>query len=232
MGSLQPAYVDPDHAATLAWKACDDNGRVIEAWYALMESQRTAKYLYMDVGAGLLLFAATALLLSRYLDISNLQAIRHALSPRRRWHFLLIGIGALAWAWQAVIYSLILGREREYFPWCADSIGIPILGLNLSFIVLFLVSVTGGLLVMRWFGPLPAPLGAWDETRPGASWTISIVTAAFVLGVGVCAISAAMSELFGIIPACIVAVYLAASARAALLNRHNIAVASSAAGDS
>jgi hypothetical protein len=173
----------------------------------------------MDGGAGLFLAAVTISILNSFLQINSLQDFRRALSPTRRWHFMVLGIASLGWAWAGTLAALILGLRQDHYPWCADSVSIPMTGLSAVFFLLAVACAVCGLLLMQWFGPLPASHGAGDRERPTISRTVTIVAALLGAALGVYAVTSAASEYFLLVPTCILAIYLIASARPALLNR-------------
>lgn len=217
--AMSAPYADAAKAERLILDACDSNSRVRPLFGEQLDSLRTTKYALMDAGAALALAAGTCWAFARRLSISRLSHVRRAVTPAHPSHFLIMGLGAIAWAWLASCYGYVLGLERDYYPWCADSLGIPLIGTTVFFALSAVVASAAALVVMRWFGQLPAPLRQWDRDRPSFSWALSIVTAMLVGLLLVIAITAAQSEFFGLIPACVVAAYLLLSTRAALLHQ-------------
>src|SRR5262249_9512627 len=116
-----------------------------------------------------------------------------------------------------IVHSLETDLTRRQFPWCADSIIIPIYGAQLSHILLLNVCSIGGLLVMLAFGRLPASLWQWDPARPRYSWAVTIVLGFLAALIAASMILDATISLPLSTPAPLLAIYLLASTRAALL---------------
>lgn len=137
-------------------------------------------------------------------------------TPAHRVSFIAIGVGVILLTLAGISYGLQTDLRRQYFPSCADSLGIPIAGLMLLAIVLIPVLSLTGAIVTLAFGALPAPLTQWDGHRAGRSWAITILFGVTMLaGVAGATAGAFTSDFVG--PATIVALYLFASTRAALL---------------
>jgi len=174
------------------------------------------RYIWLDLGLGLVTTALLGLLLAAALFFSR-PYDTWLRTPSKRWHFMLPGWAVIAWSYFAVIYSLEKDLERRQFPWCADSIAIPIYGASIvSTALLIVCSIVGALLMWR-FGTLPVPLGQWDRARPRYSWVVTITFGAIAALLTFSVILQATSSMSIANPAALFAVYLAASTRAALL---------------
>jgi hypothetical protein len=174
------------------------------------------RYPWMDLGLGLSTTALAGMLLAAVLYISRPDEpwLR---TPLRRWHFMMAGWAVIAWNYFGVVYSLEKDLERRQFPWCADSIGIPIYGLSFTTTVLLIICTAVGLLLTLGFGALPAPLGQWNHGRPLYSWLVTGMFGALIAVVGIAMILNASISMSIANPAGLLAIYLLASARAALL---------------
>lgn len=173
------------------------------------------RYLWTDVGAGLLATGLTGLVLTilAYCTVPT----RWARTPTDRWHFTIAGWIAIAWVWVTTMYGLHTDAHRSLFPSCADSIGIPIYAMTFSLSIFAIVCTLVGLLLMRFFGTLPVPLGQWDRDRPIRSWIVTFGFIALIcLVIHSMALDAQSSVSIGL-PAGLIAIYLLASTRAALL---------------
>ncbi len=173
-------------------------------------------YLWTDLGAGLMATGLTGLILTVAAYGKAVDEL-WALTPTRRGHFLAAGWVIIGWAWFVTGYSLYADLDRQLFPWCADSIGIPLGGLFFLTITLLIACTVIGMLLLTGFGSLPVPLGQWDRARPTRYWIVTIACAVLILFVGwMMAASAHGSASIGN-PAGLIAIYLLASTRAALL---------------
>lgn len=219
-GRSIPIYlvdVDRAQAAFAAW--CTPNGRVDDAAGERYLALFSWHYALINIGIALFLAGLTTAVLATLLHGDSKPQSRAAWlrSPFHRWMWLLIGVGALGWLHAANVASFGTDLHRRMFPDCADTIFIPIMGLNMLGAIITPVLVVIGALITLGFGTLPAPLGRWDGQRPWRSWGVSVVFGALMLLVAALAIvSAAGSSSTGT-PAMIVALYLLASTRAALL---------------
>lgn len=216
-GATQQVYrvpYDVAFDAFLNW--CTDEPRVDpvvgEKYLAMFGS----RYFWMDLGLGVAATALTGLVILAALSLSR-PGDPWLRTPTRRGHFILAGWAVLAWTFVTVIYSLEKDLDRQLFPTCADSIAIPLYGAFYTFAALFIVCTLVGFLLTRGFGQLPAPLGQWNNERPERSWFVTIVFALLILVVGTAMVMDATNSMSIGNPAGLVAIYLLASTRAALL---------------
>lgn len=137
-------------------------------------------------------------------------------TPHHRLTFIAIGIGILVLCLPLLTNGLSTDLARMRFPPCADSIAIPIMGFTAFTILLTPILALIGFAITRGFGQLPVSLLYWDASRPRRSWAVTIVTAA-AIGLGL--VSAAASAITAdiISPCAVLATYLLAATRAALL---------------
>ena len=110
--------------------------------------------------------------------------------------------------------------NRNLYPWCADSIGIGMVYSMIGFGIFLAFCIVIGTLVTLAFGDLPVPLDRWDVERPMFSWVVSVAATLFMAALLIGSVSNAPTASFAAVPAYIIAIYLVAAARAALLN-HN-----------
>lgn len=137
-------------------------------------------------------------------------------TPNARWKFILLGVFGLAALFPGTIFGLETDLRRQYFPWCADSINIPIFALAVTLTFAIPACAIVGFLISLTFRQLPAPLTAWDRERPVRSYGLTFVFGAAILSVAVIwCLGIATSDITG--PSTIIFAYLLASTRAALL---------------
>jgi hypothetical protein len=124
-----------------------------------------------------------------------------------------LALGALL---LGVVFGLATDARRQYFPWCADSIGIPIFALAMALTVAAPTSAILGLIIARFFGRLPVHLWIWDRNRPVRSYLVTLIFGGGAAAVVVIwAIGLTSSDVAG--PSMVLIAYLLASTRAALL---------------
>lgn len=205
-------------AAFMSW--CNFDGQIDRAagdrYFALF----TDHYWWVDLGTGLILTAVTMALIVTFLRSKRGSGTKSWFrTPDRRWHFIALGVGVLAWGWAALMNSLRTDFLRDYFPWCADSMMIPMFELTVLTVIVAPVLVAIGWAITRLFDRLPVSLIEWDRSRPIRSWILSLGFAGVALAIlGVLALSLATTS-GRAAPAFMVAIYLLASTRAALLAR-------------
>ncbi len=175
------------------------------------------RYGVSNAGVSLLAGALTSLaglsLLAHGASRSELTALH---TPSHRWQFIALGLAAMLSLWIGSIRGLDTDLSRQYFPICADSIGIPIFGLTVALLVAAPILAILGLLVTRGFGTLPTPLTQWDADRPRRSWSVSAVFLTLaLLNVGLLAMGILSSDI--VLPAGVLTTYLLLATRAALL---------------
>lgn len=179
----------------------------------------TNHYRFEDIGIGLMLVAASIAALMRILSASDRSTGESWLrTPQRRGDFLGLGVTVLAFGWLTAIYSFEADARRMQFPWCADTILIPIVETSEAFVIIAPPLVLLGWITTLCFGSLPTALGQWDARRPVRSWMVSVLLALPMLVVGAAAISSFGTSMAVSMPAFVVAFYLLTSTRAALLS--------------
>lgn len=140
-----------------------------------------------------------------------------ARTPERRAQFLGLGLLVVAFTGLGMINGLHLDAGRFVFPPCADSIGIPLIGLAVGLVVLTPILLIVGLAITRAFARLPVPLLAWDRRRPVRSWLVTIVFGLISISGLMLALTAVTSADFLTAPATVIAIYLLTATRAALV---------------
>jgi len=216
-GHGRQVYRVPHEAASEAFlRWCTSGSRVDPVAGERYLSMFGDRYSWIDLGLGLIATALTGLLLAGILFSSRPDGT-WLRTPSRRWHFMLAGWAVLAWTHFSVIHSFEKDLDRRQLPWCADSIGIPIYSATLFTIILLAVcTFVGGLLTMR-FRALPASLSQWDPLRPLHSWIVTIIFGVIIALIGTSMVLDAGLSMSIANPAGLLAVYLLASTRAALL---------------
>jgi len=112
-----------------------------EKYLATRHSQLTPKYSLEDYGLTLIVLALIVLFITWIYSIRSFSDLRNIGTPNNIWIIVIIGIAASILTPLSTGASLILGSWRnEYPPW-ADSLGIPLMGLPIMFVV-FLLFVT------------------------------------------------------------------------------------------
>ena len=216
-GSAIPAFTDQQAAMKAYGEWCSpEAGGASASVGARYFSYWTDKYLWLDSGAGLILSVVTISLLGLGLLIarSGDPLLR---TPRRRMTYLAIGGGIVLLLYFGAAQSLVIDLHRLEFPWCADSIGIPLAALSFLTVGSLPVLLGAGYLVTRSFGVLPVGLWRWDETRPSRSWLVSVVCAIVGVSLAILTVSMATTSSYWATPGGIIAIYLIAATRAALL---------------
>ena len=197
--------------AFMAWCTPGDDGTHRpspeggEAYRALF----THRYLLIDIGVGVLSVAAAVLALTALFP-----AARQGRSPERLWHFFAIGIVGICWLFAGVAYAIFIDFGRRLLPWCADSIGIPLLGLLFLFPILLLICLVGGLAVSTMFRSLNVPLTVRGK-REGVVALLANALATLLLAVGLIVAAAMVTTAeSAALGAIVLFAYLVLSARA------------------
>lgn len=215
-GRSLPATIDPVRAdaAFVAWCGPDGIDRARGAEYLSLLSHR---YPLIDAGTALVSAGVAALMLLFGLFLVRADDTSWLRTPRGRGPFIAIGVGVIALHFTAEIVSLERDLHRMIFPWCADSIGIPMMGIALLAAIATPVLILLGLLITLGFGTLPAPLTQWDAEKPVKSWTLTLLcgTGLALLLLGLFAASSSGRFLHA--PGDVAAAYLLLATRAALL---------------
>lgn len=194
--------------AGLADKASED-------WFRAMGEVRTAKWEIHDLGRGLLTLSACLLATwatARLWDARNLASAR---TPRSRGA--LLGLLSAAWLWPvlAVPLRIIEEQDRFYYPVWADSIGIPIFGNALFFLVtLPMALVLAWVLIRR--ATLPARLWAWRPGHPIRTTAGLLAASAALYEIGLVGWSAVAEGHHLLLPSVLALAYVVLSVRAAI----------------
>lgn len=215
-----PIYlVDVDQARTAFHAWCTVQGRIDPAAGKRYLALFSLHYTLIDIGIAVILAGLTAAGLAYALRYNSVPEVEETWlrSPRNRWTWLLIGLGIVGWLHAANVLSLSTDLYRQMLPVCADSIGIPLAGLTIMVVGITPMLVAIGALIIMGFGILPAPLRRWDGQRQWRSWGISAIFGALMLVVATLAIISAPGSSSTGTPALVVALYILASTRAALL---------------
>lgn len=218
-GGQLPAYTDVAamERLRLAPEVTDTGCVVGDRWHENVNALRTARNPLLNGGGALMLTAATVLLLLGAAASRGATTLGEIGTPRSLATFFGAGILSTVWFLFALAYSFVIDFHRGAFPWCADSIAIPIFGLEIAGAFLLPVLVMAGLVVSRFFGSLPERLGIWDADRPVRSWIWTILTGLAVSGLALIIAASFLSAEFLVIPSCLVGLYLVLSTRAAVL---------------
>ena len=178
----------------------------------------THHYAWVDTGVVLVLGALTVACLAFVLRLRSTSEGAWFRSPERRITFLFLGLGVLVWEYVSTMHSLRVDLDRMMFPWCADSIAIPMFELTMLNLFVAPVLVLSGWAITWLFGGLPAPLGRWDRVRPTRSWLVTLIFGSAALGMIALLIVSIWTSMTSATPAFVIAIYLLASTRAALLS--------------
>ena len=217
-GSTIPAFSAPEgdvDRAFMAW--CTDDAQIVEAAGDRYLAFFTDHYMWIDTGVGLVLSAFAICGLAVVLRITAAPGKTWLRTPWRRWHFAALGVGIIAWSWAAALNSFETDLGRMYFPWCADSISIPMFETTILVLIVTPILLVIGWGITRLFGDLPVSLWQWDGSRVAKSWLVSIVFGALMTAIAVALIDSINNSLAPAAPALIIALYLLASTRAGLL---------------
>lgn len=217
-GHSIPVFSVPFETAAKAHAAwCTVEGRVDDAagdrYLALFANH----YALTDAGLGLVLTGITLASMALVLRIRSSDRI-WLRTPERRSAFFLSGFGVIGWLWIAMVHSLDTDLRRMYFPACADSIGIPIYANTILAFFATPILVLAGWTITWGFGRLPAPLHQWDAERPLRSWTVTVLFGAVIAATTFLLAASMTGSMSVAAPSFLVAIYLLASTRAALLS--------------
>ncbi|MEL7190056.1 MAG: hypothetical protein AAGK17_10930 [Pseudomonadota bacterium] len=180
-----------------------------------MAALETMRNPLMQGGASLALAAISVwliLLVFRKSDASKVW------TPTNPLTFFVLGACVLAISWQSSMFSIELDATRGEFPWCADSIGIPMMYLSTAYIMLFVVCSVVAAGIVFFFRDLPVPLFAWEESQRLRSWLISIPFFVIVLVIVLLALDGAILSTFFGTPAAVLALYMTEASRSALIS--------------
>ena len=193
-----PVYIvsfDTATEAFMRWCASEPRIHVDSEAGAAYNALFGSRYFYTDAAIALLsgglALAGWAAVLRYRTDSSNGETWLR--TPHRKSTYFLLGLSVLGWWWISMIVSLSTDLSRRRFPWCADSL------------------VTFG------FGRLPVPLLFWDHARPIRTWAITLASIPFFVLLVAALIYQARSSGSLQTPAGLLALYLVAATRAALV---------------
>ena len=225
-GALKPAYTDSAAAIRiLAGAECEigvpnpnPDGQCESAvWHKSMNSLRTYKWFFVDLGAGLLVTALSYVAFAIWIGGKT---GRELTTPKNVSSIL--GLVALVWFAQLPAFAIFFiadVTQRDCCPWWADSVGIPLMGTAFG-VITFSVPY-----LMIWAplvigAKLPVRIDYSVANRPGvnALWTI----VAGILGLAVAAylVAAIFGGLTLMVPFLWLSLWLVLCARAAALSRH------------
>lgn len=182
-----------------------------------MDEVRTSKWAVYDSGRGLIALSLMALAFMTLNRLWDLRRVANLSTPRFRLTF--FALGTAIWLAQIPVFRFRLMEEasRNYFPWWADSLGIPF-AMHGAFVEMFFPVLLVIGVVALWRARLPAPLWLFDRTRRLRSivWTALYGGFAFVLFL------ASLDELvrgsFAMVPILVIGAYLSLVTRAAVLS--------------
>lgn len=212
-----PVFTVPFEQASAAYQAwCTVDARVDHLAGERYRAMFGWRYVSANAGISLILAAVAAAMLAASLRPARLDSAHWLRTPLSRWSFVGWGVLAMGLLVPGVSWGLHTDMRRMYFPWCADSIGIPLFGITISVVVVTPILALIGLLISAGFGRLPVPLTQWDWARPGWSWAVSLIFGAALVGwLGLFLWSLRSADLTS--PSAVLGAYLLASTRAALL---------------
>jgi hypothetical protein len=220
-GNMMPATIDPAAASQAFMDWCSEEADVRrgagDRYFALM----TSRYDWISIGVGIGTLGGSLLLLSLHAWLSGNKRADKNFSfktPSTRVAFFVIGVIALGWSWASEVIGLQLDLGRQMFPWCADTIIIPMAGFTFLFLALAVVCIIVGLVVVQGFGALPTNLFAWDNARPARSWLVTLLFSAAGLVIIILGFSVVQSSSSIAMPSYVAVLYLLLSTRAALLS--------------
>lgn len=217
VGHSLPVFIVPfDQASAADVARCSDETRFNEAADARYLAMFGWHYAVQNAGVSLTAAGAAAALLAAALYRIPKSGIPWLRTPAHRWTFVAIGVGIVVGTVAGVWHGLWTDFTRHYFPWCADSMGIPLGGLVIAAENFTPILALAGAIVTLGFGTLPVPLNQWDANRPVWSWAITLVFAAVMIG-GIALHLPTMLSSDLTSPMAVVTLYLLAATRAALL---------------
>lgn len=217
VGHSLPVFTVPFEQASAADMArCSDSARLDDTAHAHYFAMFGWHYALQNAGVSLAAAGVTASLLALALRRTAAPGMPWLRTPAHRWTFLVIGIGIIAGTFTGISHGLWTDFQRHYFPWCADSMGIPMSGLFESAIFITPILALAGGAITLLFGILPAPLSQWDATRPIRSWSVTLIIGAAMLGGTAIQLQSILSSDLTS-PMAVITLYLLAATRAALL---------------
>ena len=182
-GLMSPIYTVSEGVAEeafMAWCVAGENGThrpnaVAADTYRAMFGHR---YLLIDLGSGLLSIAASLVVVTALAP-----AAREGRTPDRIWQYFVIGVVGIGWLFAGATYAVFVDFERRMLPWCADSIGIPLMGFSFLLPFVLGICVVAGLVVARMFRTMGGPLLPQTD-RGGIFSSVLTIVVVVLLGFG------------------------------------------------
>ncbi len=113
-------------------------------------------------------------LVGKIVRIYSMETLTNSQTPRARWRFIAYGtivhFGVMASWWLSIHIEFF----RHYYPWWADSIGIPLWGVESFARTSWPILVITGI-VLLIPARLPTTLWYWNKDRPFWSWFWTLV---------------------------------------------------------
>ena len=217
-GVLTPIYsVDFRDAGKLYLQWCDADARIDPAVGARYQALFTDHYPWKDAGIGLMLGAAMAAMIAVVMRRGAARGESWLRTPSGRWLFPLLGLLVIGLTETVAVNGFMTDAYRRYLPVCADSWGIPVtISIDATLIVAPILLLLGTSIALM-FGKLPVTLWHWDRGRPVRSWIVTLIFAALMLLVSAAGILSLPTDTSGVSAPVVLAVYLLAATRAALL---------------
>lgn len=128
-------------------------------FFALRDSMRSPKYKLQDYGISLMALSFGLLALSR-------KGWRNIKSPRSRAGVTGVAVAAPVVASAGFMLDLMLGSLREEFPHWADSLGIPMMGIQAIFVFTLVWSLAHLIFMRRRY----RSEYLWRALSPRANW--------------------------------------------------------------
>ena len=216
-GSGLPVYHDAVAARDLFANAMVGDECASGDWHQRMAEFRTLRYPLLNLGCSLIAGSLAFALIYGTLLRRKMDGIPTWRTPGKKVHFFVIGISLTIIWFAGSAYGLILDGPREMFPWCADSIAIPLFGMAAAFPILFATLILSGWIIALAFGELPVGLVIWNDQQKTKSWVVTVFFGIIFLIIGFFIYDTSTTADFITIFPGILALYLTLATRAALL---------------
>lgn len=217
-----PPYTDVKRANELRtasppkWTSREEVDAFTRQWHRDMHAIRTRKWPLFDQGRSLLTLGLSILACIVAFRLWRPGAVFALQTPSRT---RLIGLFMGTYLAVVPVDWINIGEifDREYAPWWADSIGLP-MGAILINVLWTLPILAGALWLTIRRAALPVSLWAWDRSRPVRSFTVTCLAAA-ALSILLFAVTDEIVSggFFLRMPLIFILGYVVLSARAALL---------------
>ena len=195
----------------------DARHRYNDEWFAKRDALRTNKWVYFDLGMGLLTLGCCVILAAFALQIKNFEDVLRLKTPK--WRITVLAIGAIAWTGWLWDMIWVLGRDQErgyYAPW-ADSIGIGMVGPVIAWLPGLLIGTALAWFVALYGAQLPVNLWCWR--RNYWSWFFTACAVIFTSVMLLALWSGIRYGPYGDVPVSLLMIYAILSARAAAVSR-------------